>query len=83
MKNNINFSDNPKYILIISYMEFDQATSNNQDSNFKHWKNKFKSYNLELPKIIFWNVDFYIDQSFQWLKMKKNVILISNFQHLF
>ncbi|WP_134297582.1 DUF2828 family protein [Spiroplasma gladiatoris] len=79
MKNNNNFSDNPKYILIISDMEFNQATSNNQDSNFEHWKNEFKSYNLELPKIIFWNVDFDIDQSFPVVKNEKNVVLISGF----
>lgn len=47
-------SDCPSHLLIISDMEFDECTSGK--SNFCYWKSRYQKANIEMPKIIFWNV---------------------------
>lgn len=44
----------PTHLLIISDMEFDRCTD--YEPNFKHWKKQYQKNNLEMPKIVFWNV---------------------------
>ena len=69
-KNNVKTEDIPKTIVVISDMEIDDATSNYWNfTNYKKWtqkssatmmenmRNKWESYGLTLPHLIYWNVD--------------------------
>lgn len=47
----------PKYILILSDMEFDVATYGNNVRAFEMARNMFQKEGYELPKIIFWNLN--------------------------
>lgn len=55
VKNNLQQSDLPETVLVISDMEFDQAE--NGKTNFEHIKEMFKESGYELPKLVFWNVN--------------------------
>lgn len=44
----------PKYVMIISDMEFDSCCD--KKVNFKYWKKLFKGKGFEFPCVIFWNV---------------------------
>lgn len=56
IKNKISNKEMPTHLLIISDMEFDQATRPNQ-SALKMIKSKYKESGYEIPNIIFWNVN--------------------------
>lgn len=56
VKNRISQEEMPTHLLIISDMEFDQATRANHTA-LKMIKDKYKSANYEMPNIIFWNVN--------------------------
>ena len=59
IKNKLEQKDLPN-LLIISDMEFDQATAlfdHEQKTLFDTIKTKFKYYGYNLPKLIFWNVN--------------------------
>ena len=53
----------PDRILIVSDMEFDEATYNTNygtygmKSLFKELADRFAKYGYKLPKLVFWNVD--------------------------
>lgn len=49
------FSDLPKAVIIISDMEFDEASSS--QTNFESIDAKYKAAGLERPTLIFWRVD--------------------------
>lgn len=49
-------SEMPTQILIISDMEFDEATRGNKKTNYEKIKKQYKDYGYELPSIVFWNV---------------------------
>jgi hypothetical protein len=50
-------SDMPSCIYIISDMQFDECCNSSGFSTFEKWQKKFKEeLNVDLPKIIFWNV---------------------------
>lgn len=75
----------PKVLYIISDMEFDQAVSNPNDTIFDDAQRKFADQNLELPHVVFWNVDARHDQA-PATKFDNRVTLISGssqstFQH--
>lgn len=53
---NSNPSDMPDVVYIISDMEFDQATTADE-TIFENAKRKFAQYDLQLPHLVFWNVD--------------------------
>lgn len=55
MNANVNVNDVPTHILIISDMEFDQASSGS--TNFKNIKLKYQAAGLEMPQLVFWNVN--------------------------
>lgn len=55
-KNFVKQTDMPKYILILSDMQFNQA-SNREDNALSMMKRKYETYGYELPKIVFWNLN--------------------------
>jgi DNA polymerase IIIc chi subunit len=66
----------PRVLYIISDMEFDAATSSNDETNFEVAKREFSEAGYELPHVVFWNVDSRNDQSPATM-FDKNVTLIS------
>ena len=47
-------SECPSHLIIISDMEFDLSVSGKP--NYLHWKDEYKKYGLEIPKVVFWCV---------------------------
>lgn len=66
----------PKILYIISDMEFDQACSNPSETIFENAQNKFSASGLELPHVVFWNVNARNDQA-PATKFDNHVTLIS------
>lgn len=66
----------PKVLYVISDMEFDQACSNPSDTIFENAQNKFKAAGLELPHVVFWNVNSHQNQA-PATKFDSRVTLIS------
>ncbi|CRF35470.1 hypothetical protein BRSU_2677 [Brachyspira suanatina] len=56
VKNHVPNEELPKYIIIISDMEFNQCELKNK-TNFEYWRAIFTENNYKLPRIIFWNVN--------------------------
>ena len=55
---NISQEELPKSLVIISDMEFDEASDVNRHNTFyESMRNKFAQHNYEIPNIIFWQVD--------------------------
>ncbi len=77
VKNKLKQKDMPNEIIVISDMEFDEAEE--EKTNFKLWKNNFENEGYTLPKIIFWNISQYQDQSFPVVKDEPHCALISGF----
>lgn len=66
----------PKVLYIISDMEFDQAVTHPSATIFDGAKQKFLNAGLELPHVVFWNVDARNDQA-PATKFDNRVTLIS------
>lgn len=49
--------DMPKFILIVSDMEFDYCAENSSLSNFENIRNKYKNAGYPMPTLVFWNVN--------------------------
>lgn len=49
--------DMPKRIMIISDMQFDQATPRNNRTNFQEIDRKYKKSGYDRPQLVFWNVN--------------------------
>lgn len=55
--------DLPKYVIIVSDMEFDQVQNYNPENgkasavNFKYWKKIFEESGYKLPTLVFWNAE--------------------------
>lgn len=65
----------PKTLYIISDMQFDYATRDNDKTNFEVMKEKFREAGYELPHVVFWNARAYEDTPAT--KYDGNVTLIS------
>lgn len=57
VKNKVQESEMPKAIYIISDMEFDEATGDNDKTNLDTIKDKYANAGYEMPILVFWNVD--------------------------
>lgn len=58
INNNLNPSDMPKSLVVISDMQFDQAQGYNTRMTFYDTMvNKYNSVGYEMPNVIFWNVN--------------------------
>ena len=75
-KANLKESDMPKYLIILSDMQFDQATRSNQTA-LKMIKDKYRTYGYEIPKIVFWNLRN--SEGVPVKKDKSGAVLISGF----
>lgn len=85
VKSGAKGDDLPKTLYIISDMEFDSQMSNCGETNFDTAQRKFKAAGLELPHVVFWNVDARQNQA-PATKFDNRVTLISGssqatFQH--
>ena len=58
VKNRLSQAELPQTILVISDMEFDQATSGSANETlFATIARKYAAYGYKLPKLVFWNVN--------------------------
>lgn len=76
VENQVKKEDMPKTIYIISDMEFDQATRDNQKTNFEIIKQKYKEAKYDIPILVFWNVDSR-QNNVPITQNEKGVILVS------
>ena len=80
-KFNVNESSEimPKYVVIISDMEFDQCTNNHQ-TNFQTIREKYQSFGYQMPVLVFWNVrSSQSTQQFPVSADENGTILLSGF----
>lgn len=66
----------PRVIYIISDMEFDQCATGADETAFENARRKWNEAGLELPTVVFWNVDARSD-NLPATKFDRNVVLIS------
>lgn len=66
----------PRVIYIISDMEFDHCATGADETAFENAKRKWKEAGLELPTVVFWNVDAR-SNNVAATKFDRNVTLIS------
>lgn len=66
----------PKVVFIISDMEFNSCASNADETAFENARRKWAEEGLELPTLVFWNVDAR-SNNVPVTKFDKNVMLIS------
>lgn len=57
VKNKVVQKDMPRILYIVSDMEFDQACTNNDKTNFEIIKDKFAKAGYVLPNVVWWNVN--------------------------
>ena len=74
VKNNIEQQDMPKFVTIISDMQFDVC---GVETNLNLIRTKYESANYPMPKLVFWNVSAYKDKP--TTIRDPNTILISGF----
>ena len=53
----VSVEDMPKFILIVSDMEFDEASSNSSLSNFENIRRQYQIAGYPMPTLVFWNVN--------------------------
>ncbi|HOS16573.1 MAG TPA: DUF2828 family protein [Bacteroidales bacterium] len=56
VKNKVKEKDMPEVLYIISDMEFNQACTGNDKTNFRVMKEKYKEAGYKLPRVVWWNV---------------------------
>jgi hypothetical protein len=55
--NRVLKKDMPSTLFIVSDMQFDRVSFNNDKTNFEVMKQKFEAAGYELPKVVWWQVD--------------------------
>ena len=78
IEHQLNQSDLPSHIIVISDMEFDEGVSSKNGTNFNFWKKSFEQEGYQLPIIIFWNVAGSIN-GIPVTKFDQDVAMISGF----
>ena len=90
INNNLSQEELPESLLIISDMQFDEATGSYgfhsvptpDDTFFEKMKHKFEQHGYKLPFLVFWNVGY--GNTKPVVKTTKNTILVSGFsQNIF
>ena len=55
--NRVSADQMPKYLLILSDMEFDSCVDERRDTAFTMAKRMYATAGYELPKVVFWNLN--------------------------
>ena len=76
IENKIKKEDMPGTIYIISDMEFDEATDENDKTNFEIIKQKYEEAKYNMPVLVFWSVDSR-QNNVPVTQNEKGVILVS------
>ena len=80
VKNHLPQEDLPSSCLIISDMQFDQATKHEDNTTvIESCRQKFESLGYSMPRLIFWNVSVYAHNTIPVQMHPSGVILVSGF----
>ena len=80
VKNHLHQNELPSACLIISDMQFDQATKYEDNTTvIESCRQKFKARGYTMPRLIFWNVSVYAHNTIPVQMHPSGVILVSGF----
>ena len=81
VKNHLPQDELPSSCLIISDMQFDQATDHDDDNTtvIESCRQKFEALGYTMPRLIFWNVSVYAHNTIPLQVHPSGVILVSGF----
>jgi len=80
VKNHLPQEELPSSCLIISDMQFDQATAHDDNTTvIESCRQKFESLGYTMPRLIFWNVSVYAHNTIPVQMHRSGVILVSGF----
>lgn len=80
VKNHLHQEELPSSCLIISDMQFDQATQHEDNTTvIESCRRKFEALGYTMPRLIFWNVSVYAHNTIPVQMHPSGVILISGF----
>lgn len=80
VKNHLPQEELPSACLIISDMQFDQATAHDDNTTvIESCRQKFESLGYSMPRLIFWNVSVYAHNTIPLQVHPSGVILVSGF----
>lgn len=78
-RNRVPAEDMPKFLLIMSDMQFDSCQGFGSRTNFEVAANKFHRAGYELPQIVFWNLTGRLDTQSPVTKHQTGATLVSGF----
>ena len=80
VKNHLRQDELPSSCLIISDMQFDQATAHDDNTTvIESCRQKFEALGYTMPRLIFWNVSVYAHNTIPVQMHPSGVILVSGF----
>ena len=80
VKNHLPQEELPSSCLIISDMQFDQATNHEDNTTvIESCRRKFEALGYNMPRLIFWNVSVYAHNTIPVQMHPSGVILVSGF----
>ena len=80
VKNHLRQEELPSVCLIISDMQFDQATNHEDNTTvIESCRQKFEALGYTMPRLIFWNVSVYAHNTIPVQMHPSGVILVSGF----
>ena len=80
VKNHLRQDELPSSCLIISDMQFDQATNHKDNTTvIDSCRQKFEALGYTMPRLIFWNVSVYAHNTIPLQMHPSGVILVSGF----